>query len=91
MGRLEKRVAKMRRNQRGVRFQEMDALLTALGFEKRTLGSHNHYTLKTDDGSYPITIPFKRPHIGRIYVKQILALIDELDLLNDDTENEDDR
>ncbi|MCL4300947.1 MAG: type II toxin-antitoxin system HicA family toxin [Anaerolineae bacterium] len=53
----------------------MDKLLVSLGFEKRQKGSHATYILK---GQGRITIPFRKPFILPVYVKEVLKLVDEM-------------
>ena len=91
MSKNQKRLEKMRNNPKNVSFGDAESVLLSLGFEeKRVKGSHHHYVIEVDGESHIQTIPFKRPHIGRVYVKQILALIDELGLSNV-TEDEDEQ
>jgi len=77
MVRKEKLLAKIRQNPKNVRFQDIDKLLLSLGFEKRQRGSHATYVLK---GQGRITIPFRKPFILPVYVKEVLKLVDELDI-----------
>lgn len=91
MSKNQKRLEKMRNNPKNVSFGDAISVLLSLGFEeKRIKGSHHHYVIEVDGESHIQTIPFKRPHIGRVYVKQILALIDELELLDVTEDNKDD-
>ena len=75
MSKADKRIQKLRQNPKNVRFEEVDKLLRSLGFEKRQRGSHATYILK---GRGRITVPFKKPFILPIYVKEILNLLDEI-------------
>jgi predicted RNA binding protein YcfA (HicA-like mRNA interferase family) len=75
MSQTEKLLERFRQNPRNVRFEEMDKLLLALGFEKRQKGSHATYILK---GQGRITIPFRKPFILPVYVKEVLNLLDEM-------------
>lgn len=75
MSKRQKAIDKLRRNPKNVRFEEVDSLLIALGFQKRQKGSHAFYTL----GDHRIGIPFLRPFILPCYVQQVLRLLDELD------------
>jgi predicted RNA binding protein YcfA (HicA-like mRNA interferase family) len=77
MVRKEKLLEKIRQNPKNVRFQDIDKLLLSLGFEKRQRGSHATYVLK---GQGRITIPFRKPFILPVYVKEMLKLLDELDI-----------
>ncbi len=92
MSKAKKRLKKLRNNPKSVSFQDAESVLLSLGFElKRIQGSHHIYTIEIDGVTSLLTIPYKRPHIGRIYVKQILALIDELGLDEASTEENDDK
>jgi len=77
MGKKEKLLERFRQNPRNVRFEEMDKLLLSLGFEKRQKGSHATYILK---GQGRISIPFRKPFILPVYVKEVLNLLDEIDI-----------
>jgi predicted RNA binding protein YcfA (HicA-like mRNA interferase family) len=77
MSKKEKLLERFRQNPRNVRFEEMDTLLLTLGFEKRQKGSHATYILK---GQGRISIPFRKPFILPVYVKEVLNLLDEIDV-----------
>ena len=76
MVRQEKLLEKIRQNPKNVRFQDIDKLLLSFGFEKRQRGSHATYVLQ---GQGRITVPFRKPFILPVYVKEVLKLLDELD------------
>ncbi|GAB6163942.1 hypothetical protein JCM12298_31020 [Desulfothermus naphthae] len=62
-------------NPKNVRFKDVDRLLKAFGYEvkqPRSGGSHFVYRKK---GVNPITIPFKRPFVKEIYIKQIIKIL----------------
>lgn len=81
MSKQDKLIQKLRQNSKNVSFKEIDTLLCGLGFEKRQRGtSHATYTIP---GKHTLTIPFRKPFILPVYVKQILQLLDELDGLTD--------
>ena len=81
MSKKEKIIQKLRQNPQNVRFKEIDSLLCSLGFKKRQRGtSHVIYTIP---GKYPLSIPFRKPFILPVYVKQVLQLLDELNDIND--------
>jgi predicted RNA binding protein YcfA (HicA-like mRNA interferase family) len=77
MVKKEKLIEKLRRNPKNVRFKDIDKLLLSLGFEKRQRGSHATYILK---GQGRITVPSRKPFILPVYVKEVLKLLDELDI-----------
>ncbi len=77
MNKIEKLLKKIRQNPKNVRFKDIDKLLLSLGFEKRQRGSHATYVLKNQGR---ITVPFRKPFILPIYVKEVLKMLDEMDL-----------
>ncbi|MCB9108271.1 MAG: type II toxin-antitoxin system HicA family toxin [Anaerolineales bacterium] len=81
MVKREKLIGKLRRNPNNVRFKDIDKLLLSFGFEKRQRGSHATYVLQ---GQGRITIPFRMPFILPVYVKEVLKLLDELDIASDE-------
>jgi len=81
MNKKEKLLKKIRQNPKNVRFKDVDKLLLSLGFEKRQRGSHTTYVLKKQGR---ITIPFRKPFILPVYVKEVLKLLDEMDLSSDE-------
>ena len=79
MSRKEKAIEKLRQNPKNVRFEEIETILYRLGFEKRQSGtSHATFTL----GEHRITIPKRKPFIKPFYVKLFLALLDEIEELD---------
>ena len=81
MSKREKAILRLRQNPNNVRFDELDAILLGLGLEKRQRGSHATYTLP--GSPIILTIPHRKPFILPIYVKHVLQILDELDLLDD--------
>lgn len=75
MSRRDKQIERMRQNPKNVRFEDIDVLLRALGFEGRQRGSHVTYA----NGRHQITVPFQKPFIKPVYVKLLLQLLDELE------------
>ena len=76
MSKKEKAIAKLCENPKNVRFEEADKVLIALGCIMRMKGSHATYTYP---GMKPITIPYCKPYILPVYVKQIIQLIDQIE------------
>ncbi len=76
MTKRAKRVKKLFTNSKTVSFQEIDTVLQGLGFKRRQprSGSSHYFYSK---GLKGIVIPFKKPHVKEIYVKQVLELIEE--------------
>lgn len=78
MSKLEKLLLRIRNSPQSVTFDELDRLLSAYGFTRRQPRSgSSHYVYSF--GQLRITVPFKRPYVKTFYVKQALALLDELD------------
>jgi len=69
--RLLKLVEKILRNPREVKFEELQRLLEGVGFVcRQPSGGSSHYTFRKP-GSYPITVPKKKP-VNQAYVKSII-------------------
>jgi predicted RNA binding protein YcfA (HicA-like mRNA interferase family) len=75
MERREKLYARVKKNPKHVSFQQLDNLLRAYGFQSRNPGG-SHYVYV--NGPYRITVPYRRPHVGEVYVKKALRIIDQL-------------
>jgi len=81
MTKRDKLIERMRRNPRSIRFDEIETLLLSLGFVKRQKGSsHAMFTLR----SYQVVVPFRKPTVKPVYVQLVLALLDEIEDLNED-------
>lgn len=79
MSKRQKLLQRFRTNPKTVRFDEVDHLLLGMGFEKRQVGSHATYRLH----DVIVTIPFRKPYILPVYVKNILAMLDALGIAGD--------
>ena len=82
MSKAEKALLKIRQNPKSVRFEEIDKVLNLYGFERRQSRkgtSHYVYILKTEHKFYRVTIPFKRPFVKKVYIQQVLEIIDEVE------------
>ncbi len=82
MSKKQKQLEKIRQNISNVSFEDLDKVLKWFGFEQRQPkggSSHYVYELKAEPHILLITIPYKRPFIGKHYVKQALQILDELD------------
>ena len=77
MSRREKLLAKIRNNPRGVRFEELDLLLTWHGFERRqSRRGTSHYVYRREH--HVITVARRKPHVHSKAVKDVLNALDEL-------------
>jgi hypothetical protein len=66
---------RIEQNLKAVRFEDLDQLLQASGFQVRQPhGGSSHYFYKR--GRVTISIPRRRPHLLPAYVKQALSAID---------------
>jgi len=78
VGAREKRRQKVEQSPRQVRFEDLDALLRAYGFQVRRPkrgGSHCFYCR----GSHLLSVPRRRPHLREYVVRQALAMLREID------------
>lgn len=78
MAKREKRLQKIRNNPNHVRFEELDRLLRAFGFERRQpRGGSSHYFYICAE--HRISVPMKRPFVRAVYVKEVLKILDEIE------------
>lgn len=78
MSKRVKREETIRNNPQSVSFEDLCWLLESYGFhEQSRSGSHATYVLRIGPMTWRITVPYKRPHVKRIYVMKALAIIDE--------------
>lgn len=74
MTKRQKRIKKLFANPKTVSFQELDVVLTSFGFKRRQPGSgSSHYVYIK--GELQISVPYKRPYMREVYVKQVLEII----------------
>jgi hypothetical protein len=78
--RRKKLRAKISRNPKNVRFEDLEKLLLSYGFTARTPASgssHHFFQLKTKVGTLvQFTIPYRRPHLKPAYVRMALSALD---------------
>jgi len=67
---LEKIVEKMINSPQKIPFNDVDYLLKFFGFEARNSGS-SHFIYRKK-GTMPFTIPYKKPHIKEVYIKNLV-------------------
>ena len=78
MSKKEKLVQKIRNNPKAVSFEDLVSILTWYGFVKRSSHSgtsHVFYTL----GVHKIPVPYRRPYVKEVYVRQVLEILDQID------------
>ena len=84
MTKKDKLLAKIRQNPKHVRFEDLEKILLALGFQRRQPGtSHVIFTL----GKQIITIPKKKPFVKPHYVGLVIDILDGLAELEKDDES----
>ena len=77
MSRADKLLDKIRNSPKTVAFSDLAKVLLQLGFERRQPRSgSSHYVFTY--GPWRLTVPYRRPHISQVYVKQALELIDQI-------------
>jgi predicted RNA binding protein YcfA (HicA-like mRNA interferase family) len=77
--RRDRRLEAIRRNPRGVRFEDLRRALESRGFEARRPGSgSSHLTYSHPALSYNITVVERRPVVLEVYVRMALKAIDEV-------------
>jgi predicted RNA binding protein YcfA (HicA-like mRNA interferase family) len=82
MTKYDKLYAKIVNNPKNVTFEELDKILHKQGFKRSNPSSgSSHYTYRHPELTNILTIPYKRP-IKAIYVKQALAIIEQLEERN---------
>ena len=80
--RRQKRRSKITQNPTNVRFDELRYLLEDYEFQlKRTKGSHHSFVGYVGTEKRTIVIPFRKPLL-EVYVKNVLARLDEIEALN---------
>jgi predicted RNA binding protein YcfA (HicA-like mRNA interferase family) len=86
----QKRRQKIARNPKNIRFEDLRRVLEAYGFElKRTKGSHHSFVGYVGGQKVLVVIPYQRP-LKEVYVKKVLAILDEIEPLDEDDEPEKD-
>ena len=80
MARRDKLLRKIRNNPKNVSFNDLSKLLTYFDFEHvGASGSHHKFRRIINKEAVIIMIPYKRPHIKSVYVKDVLAWIDVIE------------
>ncbi|MCZ6804105.1 MAG: type II toxin-antitoxin system HicA family toxin [Proteobacteria bacterium] len=82
MSRWEKNLAKMRRNPRDWRIDDLEIIANKLGMMVHK-GSGSHVVFRHVDATMALCVPAHRP-IKAIYIQQFLLMVDELTGGNDE-------
>ncbi len=70
-----KLVKKILNNPKNVRFKDIDKLLKAFGYKAKQPKSGSIHFVYRKEGVNPITVPYKRPFVKEIYIKQIIKIL----------------
>ena len=63
-------------NPKNVRFEDLDKLLKEFGYKVRQpKGGSSHYIYYKENERKIITIPFKKPFIKSVYIKEIIKIL----------------
>lgn len=85
MGTREKRRQRVEQSPEQVRFEDLDALLRAYGFDVQTPGrggSHYFYSR----GPHVLSVPRRRPQLKEYVVRQALSILREIDAEETDSD-----
>lgn len=89
MSKKRKRLERLRQNPKNVTFEDLRTVLEDYGFTlERSSGSHHSFKVKLGDEYILLVIPYRRP-IKPNYVKDALAIIDEIMAAQTSTEESD--
>ncbi len=91
MSKRKKRLQRIRQNPKNVSFEDLRKALEDYGFEMRggKGTSHHFFRAKFRDEVFVITIPFKKPHVDEVYVKDVLKMIEQIeDMMNEENGDE---
>lgn len=83
MGKKEKLIARLKSNPKDFTFDEMQTLLTALGFEKSNKGKTSGSRVKFIKENIPIILhkPHPRNYLLEYQVKQIIEVLEKENLI----------
>ena len=84
MSKVDKLLEKMRRNPRDWRIEDLEALAVRFGLSVRKPGG-SHAVFFHEATGRQLSVPAKRP-IKPIYITAFLALLDEIEVDNDQDE-----
>jgi predicted RNA binding protein YcfA (HicA-like mRNA interferase family) len=80
MAKLEKLLKRVRNNPKTVSFADLQTLLEGFGFELRNVtGSHYTFRVWIGGKKQRLVIPFKKPYVLQVYVREALRLIEEIE------------
>jgi len=62
-------------NPKNVKFEDVDKLLKIFGYEVKQPRKGSSHFVYRKKGANPITVPYKRPFVKEIYIKQIIRIL----------------
>jgi hypothetical protein len=78
MAKADKLLQRIRNNPKTVAFADLDTVLRHYGFEQRQPRSGSSHYVYTK-GRRRITVPYKRPYVKEVYIRQVLDIFDQID------------
>ena len=79
---IKKRVTKILRNPKTVKFEELDKILVHFGFERsQKKGGSSHYVYRKKGGN-PITVPKHKP-VKEFYIKNVIKILNLEEWINE--------
>jgi len=91
MAKRDKRLQKLRQNQKSVSYDDLKQVLLDHGFEiDRVAGSHHIFQVTSNGVTYTLNVPV-HGDVKPVYIRQALGIIDRLQPLEaDETQTTDD-
>jgi predicted RNA binding protein YcfA (HicA-like mRNA interferase family) len=90
MAKRDKRLQKLRQNQKSVSYDDLKQVLLDHGFEiDRVAGSHHIFQVTADGVTYTLNVPV-HGDVKPVYIRQALSIIDRLTPVDDTTQTPDD-
>jgi predicted RNA binding protein YcfA (HicA-like mRNA interferase family) len=87
MSRDKKLLEKLRNNPKNVRFADLCKLLESYGFVlRRSSGSHHSFVVTIGEQKVLLVVPYRRP-LKVVYVKKTLKLIEQIEKLQENTDD----
>jgi len=85
----DKREESIRQGPQKVSFEDLQWLLERYGFwaKRSGGGSHQVFERKTGYRTVSISVPRKRPYVGRVFVGKVLVMIDRIDVNGEDVDD----
>lgn len=90
MAKRDKLLKRIRNNPKQVSFRDLRRLLESFGFElDHVTGSHYIFLGNVAKEPVRISIPFKRGTLREVYVKDVLTLIEQIEMQGEDPHESD--